>query len=84
MTPDDARALVTSAIGHVAPEARLERIRADQTLQEGLGMDSIDFLDVVAALQTGAGIDIPVCDYVQLITVDGCVAYLVARTAGRP
>ena len=84
MTRDDARDIVHAVLHEVAPEADLAHLSPDTTMQESLGLDSLDFLDFVAGLHRRAGIEILERDYPQLLTIEGCVSYLVSatRTAG--
>jgi len=83
MTDDDARDLIRSVLGEVAPEADLDDVGPDETIQEALDLDSIDFLNLVTGLHERTGLEIPERDYPELATVDGCIRYLVAgATAG--
>ena len=79
MTQDDALTLITKVIHEVAPEAEIGEVGPDETLQEALDMDSIDFLNFVIGLHERTGLDIPERDYPQLATLDGCVDYLRSR-----
>ncbi len=63
-------------IGDVAPEADLDSVGPDETLQKALDLDSIDFLNFVTGLHERTGLEIPERDYPELSTVDGCVRYL--------
>lgn len=76
MTNDEAHQLIRSVLRQVAPEADLEQVGQDETLQEALDLDSIDFLNFVVGLHEATGLQIPERDYPQLSTVEGCVAYL--------
>jgi acyl carrier protein len=42
----------------------------------------MDVLNLVIALHKRTGIDIPEVDYGNLITIDGAVAYLSAKSGG--
>ena len=76
MTNDDAIELLRSVLHGVAPEADLGDVGPDESLQEALDLDSIDFLNLVIGIHERTGIDIPERDYPRLATVEGCVAYL--------
>jgi acyl carrier protein len=83
VTNDEIRAAVLQALGGIAPEADLSRIRPDAALRGQLDLDSMDVLNFVIALHAALGVDIPEIDYPKLATLDGCVAYLAAaRAAG--
>ena len=73
---ENPQGIVTAAITSVAPELDDSELVADARLQEDLGLDSMDFLDVMAELNQRTGIELPERDYPQLATVGGCVAYL--------
>jgi acyl carrier protein len=76
MTDDDARDLIRTVLGEVAPEADLDSVGPDETMQEALDLDSIDFLNFVTGLNERTGLEIPERDYPELSTVEGCVRYL--------
>ena len=76
MTDEQARQLIRSTLRQVAPEADLDQAGPDETLQEALDLDSIDFLNFVTGLSEATGSEIPERDYPQLSTLDGCVKYL--------
>ena len=78
MTDDDARDLIRAVLGEVAPEADLDSVGPDETMQEALDLDSIDFLNFVTGLHERTGLEIPESDYPELSTVEGCVHYLTA------
>ncbi|HEY8546673.1 MAG TPA: acyl carrier protein [Acidimicrobiales bacterium] len=79
--PDVAEvaAIVRRALAGVAPEVELDRLDPDADLQREADLDSMDFLDLVAALRAATGVDIPERDYPHLATPAGCIAYLVQR-----
>lgn len=78
MTKDQARDLMRSVLRSIAPEADIDSVAEGETLQEGLELDSIDFLQFVAGLAESTGLEIPERDYARLSTVDGCADYLAA------
>lgn len=66
----------------VAPDADPDTVGPDETLQEGLDLDSLDFLHFVVGLHQHAGVEIPERDYPQLATFEGCVDYLRRHAGG--
>lgn len=82
MTEDQAAALLAAALQEVAPEADLAAIDSALPIQEALGIDSRDFLTLVAAIQRRAGVEIAPRDYPELATVSSLLAYL-ASAPGR-
>jgi acyl carrier protein len=78
---DRIRSAVLVALGDVAPEADLAALSADAELRDALDLDSMDFLRFVQGIATATGVEVPEQDYAQLATLEGAVAYLVARAA---
>jgi acyl carrier protein len=74
----DSRRLVQDALLDVAPDLDAT-VDPHARLQEDLGLDSMDVLNLFAAISDAAGVDIPERDYEQLATVAGCIAYLQER-----
>lgn len=83
MGPDEIRSNVLAAIASIAPEADLHQLRSDRPLRDQIDLDSIDWLNVVAALCERLAADIPEADYGGLATLDAIVAYLAARQEQR-
>jgi acyl carrier protein len=75
MTRDETVALVAEILGGIAPEADLSKVPGDADLRETLDLDSMDFLNFVAALHERTGHPIPEADYPKLLTLDGVAAY---------
>ena len=80
MTGEEARQIVRALLHEVAPDADLDNVSSDATLQESLGLDSLDFLAFVDRLHERTGIEIPERDYPRLLTIDDCVSFLVSAT----
>ncbi len=78
MTPEAIRAGFLAELTDIAPELEPEEIGEDAHLQEDLGLDSMDFLNLVAALHRRFGVAVPEADYPRLATPATAVAYLQA------
>lgn len=78
-TKQALRESVLAALGAIAPEADLAALDPSEDLREALDLDSMDILRLATALHERHGVDIPEADYRHIVTLDGCVAYLVAR-----
>ena len=76
MTEAEARLLVLDTLSAIAPEADFAQLPGTAALREELDLDSMDFLNFIAALHERTRIDIPEADYPKLFTLDGAVAYL--------
>lgn len=82
MTPDEARQVFFEELGNIAPEWDPAEIDPGEDIREAMDIDSMDILNLVIALHKRSGIDIPEADYTKLITIDGAVAYLSAKSGG--
>jgi acyl carrier protein len=76
MNPADLRAAFLGHLVDVAPDLDPAAIGDDAHLQDDLGLDSMDFLNLVAALHARFGLPIPEADYARLSTPARAVAYL--------
>ncbi|HVC59812.1 MAG TPA: acyl carrier protein [Acetobacteraceae bacterium] len=76
MNKAEAKALIFEVLLGIAPEAELDRLPGSAQLRDELDLDSMDFLDFVAAVHERTGIDIPEVEYGKLATLDDAVAYL--------
>ena len=76
MNQAEARSLIVEVLAGIAPEANLASVSGKVQLRDELDLDSMDFLNFVAALHARTRIDIPEADYPKLSTLDGAVAYL--------
>jgi len=76
MTRTDLRAAFLTDLTAVAPDLDAEAIGDDDHLQDDLGLDSMDFLNLVTALHKRFGLPIPDADYPRLATPVKAVAYL--------
>ncbi|MEL6117651.1 acyl carrier protein [Photobacterium sp. SP02] len=76
MNQDDIRTLIIEAIQSVAPEITEADIAPDEDLREACDLDSMDFLNLLAALKKSCGVNIPEADYQHVRTFTGLVDYL--------
>ncbi|MGC9420051.1 MAG: acyl carrier protein [Rhodovulum sp.] len=81
MTEDEIRAAYLAALTDVAPDLSADEIGPDDHLQDDLELDSMDVLNLVAALHKATGVDIPEADYPQIATLRLAVPYLARRMA---
>ena len=75
-TEQELQALVISVLTEVAPDIDPVAIDPDVDLVEQLDIDSMDFLNVVVAINERTGIEIPERDYPKLSTLRDAVSYL--------
>ncbi|MDX5350727.1 MAG: acyl carrier protein [Paracoccaceae bacterium] len=83
MNPAELRAAFLEDLTAVAPDLDAATIGDDDHLQDDLGLDSMDFLNVVSALHRRFGLPIPETDYPRLATPAKAVDYL-AEMLARP
>ncbi len=76
MNQTEAKNLIIDALAGIAPEADFAALPGKAQLRDELDLDSMDFLNFIAALHERAKIDIPEADYPRLSTLDGAVGYL--------
>jgi acyl carrier protein len=79
MTSEEIRKTVIDALTRIAPEIDPASIEPGASFRDQLDLDSMDFLNFVLAVHDRLGVEIPESDYPRLSTLDGAVAYLVAR-----
>lgn len=79
MTHDDIRKAFIEDLVSVAPDIDPTTVGDTDHLQDDLEIDSMDFLNLVAALHKRFGLDIPETDYPRLATPSAAVAYLSGR-----
>jgi acyl carrier protein len=80
-TLEDTQRRVVAALVDVAPDLEGEDVAPDADLRQDLGLDSMDFVNLVTILSEQLGDDIPEADYSLLETVESCAAYLHERAA---
>ena len=80
---EDPDALLARLLHRIAPEVDLSQVDRTELLQDAAGLDSMDFLNLVAALFEETGIDVPERDYPAMSSIGGFVAYVsAAETRG--
>lgn len=82
MTSIDLRSAFIADLTAIAPDLDPSTIGDNDHLQEDLGLDSMDFLNLVSALHRRFGLPIPEADYPRLATPAKAVAYLGSALAG--
>ena len=80
MTETELKSLIVTALRRIAPESDPTSLRPDQNIRAALDIDSFDFLSLLIALHDKTGVEIPEADYGKLVTLDGMVRYLAAKT----
>lgn len=81
MQREEIRKAVLAAIGSIAPEADPRSLQADQPLRQQIELDSMDWLNLVAALHERLSIEIPESEHGRVATLESIVSYLASRQA---
>lgn len=81
MTPSDLRAAFLEDLTAIAPDLVADSIGDNDHMQDDLGLDSMDFLNLVSALHQRFDLPIPEADYPRLATPAKAVAYLAEMLA---
>lgn len=76
MTDDKLRSLIVDVLGRIAPEADLQSLDPDRSFHDQIGIDSIDYLNLIMALEEKLKLRIAEPDYPKLSSLKGCMAYL--------
>jgi acyl carrier protein len=79
MNRDTLYAMFIEELVNVAPDLDPATIKENDQLQDDLELDSMDVLNLVAALHEKLGVDIPEDDYVQIETPAKAATYLAAK-----
>jgi acyl carrier protein len=80
MNNEQARQIIYSVLGEIAPEVDASTVDESVDLTEQLDLDSMDYLNWMLGINAETGIDIPQRDVSQFLTIDGAVGYLVAHS----
>jgi acyl carrier protein len=83
VTLDDLTPLVRQAIAVVVPEADVQALDPAVPIRDQLDMDSMDFINFVAALDELTKVAVPEAEYGRLGTLESCAAYLREQLAHR-
>ena len=81
MNDADIKAALLEELGNLAPETDPGALGPDADLRDGLDLDSMDFLNLMIALDRRLGVAIPEADYGKLRTLRAALDYLAARLA---
>jgi acyl carrier protein len=79
MMDRDVRNVVLEELSNIAPEADLQALDPAANLHDALDIDSMDFLNFIAALHHRLDVNVPELDYQKLMTLQGAISYLKAK-----
>jgi acyl carrier protein len=75
MNEEYIKKMVFQTLKKIAPEADLEQIDPSVRFREQFEFDSVDFLNLILALQKETSVTIAEADYLKLSTLDGIIQY---------
>lgn len=76
---EQLRAAVFDILKILAPDVDPARIVSDKPLRTQIDLDSMDWLNVLAAIHEKLDVNIPETDYGKVVTLDGMIAYLAGK-----
>ena len=76
MNTTEIERLIIEAIKEVAPEVEKNTIDFDEDIREECDLDSMDFINYLAALQKSTGIKIIEGDYPKFHSINSALAFL--------
>ena len=80
MSESDIKAVLLEELGNLAPETDPAALAPDADLRDSLDLDSMDFLNLMIALDRRLGVAIPEADYGKLRTLRAALDYLAAKS----
>ena len=76
MKREDIRKTILEVIDAIAPGSRSGEFDADADMREEMDLDSMDILNLVAALHDRIGVVIPESDLDQITTLNAAIGYI--------
>jgi acyl carrier protein len=76
MTPSQIRDEIIDILANILPDDDFSGLDDQQSFRHQLGLDSMDFLDIVMELRKRFRIQVPEDDYIQLASMESAVCYL--------
>lgn len=80
-TPPSISEAVLAAILDVAPDLEGEQLDPVADLQQDLGLDSIDLLNIAGRIEARTGVEIPDSDFPNLHRIGSLIAFVESRAA---
>lgn len=75
MNEKDIKKMVFQTLKKIAPEGDLEQVDPSVRFREQFEFDSVDFLNLILALQKETNVTIAEADYLKLSTLNGIIQY---------
>jgi acyl carrier protein len=71
--------LIRRLLADIAPDVDFAQMPGSDDIRDAADIDSVDFLNFVAALHKETGVEVPERDYPSIRTIDGCREYVASR-----
>jgi acyl carrier protein len=79
MREEEIDRMVLELLAQVAPEAHLDRLKAQLPFRDQFAFDSVDYLTFILKLEEKTGLNISELDYPALSSLAGCRVYLASE-----
>jgi acyl carrier protein len=76
MTPEEIRSRILKCIRRVAPEVEPDELNEHIPLRDQTEIDSMDYLNIMIAIEKELGVDVPEEDYLRVTTLAEFVGYV--------
>lgn len=76
---DRLKEIIFQVISQIAPEADLNQLNPDESIQKALDIDSFDFLNMLIGVNQETGVEVPEADYGKVSTLNDLIAYLMTQ-----
>ncbi|AEP30962.1 acyl carrier protein [Brumicola nitratireducens] len=73
------KTVITRLILEIAPEADIESLDPNEDFREELDLDSIDFMNLLEAVNLETGVTISESDYDQVNTLQSMIEYIESK-----
>lgn len=79
MDRQQLKQLITSQLLEIAPELEGEVLDETEDMRDAFDLDSMDFLNLVAAVSKQTGLAVPEVDYPKVLTINDMLNYLASQ-----
>lgn len=83
MTREEIGKAIIEIIQDILPDEDFSGLKPEMKLRDQIGLDSMDFLDIVMELRKRYSVEVPEADYPKLATLNSCIEYLEPKLAGK-
>ena len=77
---EELKAVIFKLVLDIAPEADLQSLDPSDNLREELDLDSMDFMNLVEAINKELSVNIPETDYAKVDSLACMLSYIEGRT----